>query len=58
LRYPVFMQRSAGFETLVGDYGALPRVNLPEDYARDVDGLGVVKTVKTGGRTLKLAKTA
>ena len=34
LRYPVFMQRSAGFEALVGDYGALPRVYLPEDYAR------------------------
>jgi predicted TIM-barrel fold metal-dependent hydrolase len=45
LRYPVFMQRSAGFEALVGDYGALPRVYLPEDYARDVNGLGVVKTV-------------
>ena len=36
LRYPVFMQRSAGFEALVGDYEALPRVYLPEDYARDV----------------------
>ena len=45
LRYPVFMQRSAGFEALVGDYGALPRVYLPEDYARDVNGLGVVRTV-------------
>ena len=45
LRYPVFLQRSAGFEALVGDYGALPRVYLPEDYARDVNGLGVVKTV-------------
>jgi predicted TIM-barrel fold metal-dependent hydrolase len=45
LRYPVFMQRSAGFEALVGDYSALPRVYLPEDYARDVNGLGVVKTV-------------
>ena len=39
------MQRSAGFEALVGDYSALPRVYLPEDYARDVNGLGVVKTV-------------
>src|SRR5271169_2038729 len=45
LRYPVFMQRSAGFEALVGDYSALPRVYLPEDYARDVNGLGVVKSV-------------
>src|SRR5262249_7850549 len=45
LRYPLFMQRSAGFEALVGDYSALPRVYLPEDYARDVNGLGVVKTV-------------
>ena len=45
LRYPVFMQRSARFEALVGDYGALPRIYLPEDYARDVNGLGVVKTV-------------
>src|SRR5262245_1585338 len=45
LRYPVFMQRSAGFEALVGDYSALARVYLPEDYARDVNGLGVVKTV-------------
>jgi hypothetical protein len=45
LRYPVFMQRSAGFEALIGDYSALPRVYLPEDYARDVNGLGVVKTV-------------
>jgi len=45
LRYPVFIQRSAGFEALVGDYSALPRVYLPEDYARDVNGLGVVKTV-------------
>ena len=26
LTYPVFAQRSAGFEALVGDYAALPRV--------------------------------
>src|SRR6266481_5405035 len=45
LRYPVFAQRSAGFEALLGDYGALPRVYLPEDYARDTAGLNVVKTV-------------
>jgi predicted TIM-barrel fold metal-dependent hydrolase len=45
LRYPVFSQRSAGFEALVGDYGALPRVYLPEDYAEDAAGLNVVKSV-------------
>jgi predicted TIM-barrel fold metal-dependent hydrolase len=45
LNYPVFAQRSAGFEALVGDYGAIPRIYLPEDYARDTEGLRVVKTV-------------
>jgi predicted TIM-barrel fold metal-dependent hydrolase len=45
LRYPVFAQRSAGFEALVGDYGALPRVYRPEDYVQDTAGLNVVKTV-------------
>jgi hypothetical protein len=45
LRYPVFVERSAGFESLVGDSSALPRVYLPEDYLRDVSGLNVVKTV-------------
>ena len=45
LTYPVFAQRSAGFEALVGDYAALPRVYLPQDYARDVAGLNVVATV-------------
>ena len=45
LHYPVFAQRSAGFEALVGDYAALPRVYLPEDYAHDVAGLNVVATV-------------
>jgi predicted TIM-barrel fold metal-dependent hydrolase len=45
LRYPVFAQRSAGFEALVGDYSALPRVYLAEDYARDTGELNVVKTV-------------
>lgn len=44
-RYPVFTQRTAGFEALVGDYTALPRVYLPEDYTRDTGGLNVVKTV-------------
>jgi hypothetical protein len=28
-RYPIFPQRSAGFEALVGDYSALPRRYLP-----------------------------
>jgi len=45
LRYEVFAERSAGFEALVGDYSALPRVYLPEDYARDTDDLNVVATV-------------
>jgi len=44
-RYPVFETRSAGFEALVGDYSSLPRVYLPEDYARDTKGLNVVQTV-------------
>ncbi len=43
-RYPVFQQRSAGFEALVGDYSALPRIYLPEDYTRDTVGFDV-KTV-------------
>jgi predicted TIM-barrel fold metal-dependent hydrolase len=45
LRYPVFLNRSAGFEALVGDYGSMPRVYLPQDYARDTAGLAVAKTV-------------
>jgi predicted TIM-barrel fold metal-dependent hydrolase len=45
LRYPIFEARSAGFESLVGDYSALPRVYLPEDYARDTAGLNVTQTV-------------
>jgi predicted TIM-barrel fold metal-dependent hydrolase len=44
-RYHVFETRSAGFEALVGDYSTLPRVYLPEDYARDTEGLNVVQTV-------------
>jgi predicted TIM-barrel fold metal-dependent hydrolase len=44
-RYPVFETRSAGFEALVGDYSALPRVYLPEDYAHDTEGLNIVQTV-------------
>ena len=27
-RYPIFPQRSAGFEALVGDYSALPRAAI------------------------------
>lgn len=45
LRYPVFVQKSAGFEAVVGDYGALPTVYLPEDYGRDTRGWNVVKTL-------------
>jgi predicted TIM-barrel fold metal-dependent hydrolase len=45
LRYPVFETRSAGLEALVGDYSTLPRVYLPENYARDTQGLNIVKTV-------------
>jgi predicted TIM-barrel fold metal-dependent hydrolase len=45
LRYPVFVERSAGFESLLGDYSALPRVYLPDDYLREVTGFDVVKTV-------------
>lgn len=45
LHYAVFARRSAGFEALVGDYSALPRVYLPENYERDTGDLNVVKTV-------------
>ncbi|MGH8128721.1 MAG: amidohydrolase family protein [Gammaproteobacteria bacterium] len=45
LQYPVFTQRSAGFEAVVGDYSALPRVYLPDDYRRDAGTLNVVRTV-------------
>jgi predicted TIM-barrel fold metal-dependent hydrolase len=45
LRYPVFAQRSAGFEALVGDYSALPTVYLSEDYERDTSGWNVVQTM-------------
>jgi len=43
--YPVFQQRSLGFEALVGDYSALPRCYLPDDYLRDANEFHVVKTV-------------
>ncbi|BAN27932.1 amidohydrolase family protein [Caballeronia insecticola] len=45
LRYPVFEQRSAGFEALVGDYAAMPRVYLPDDYARDTQGFDIAATM-------------
>jgi predicted TIM-barrel fold metal-dependent hydrolase len=44
-RHPIFLQRSPEFEALVGDYGALPRRYLPEDYFGDIKGFNVVKTV-------------
>ena len=40
-RYPVFPQRSPGFEALVGDYSALPRRYLPADYLSDAAGLDI-----------------
>jgi predicted TIM-barrel fold metal-dependent hydrolase len=43
--YPIFRQRSPGFEALVGDYSPLPRRYLPEDYLKDANGLHVIKTV-------------
>jgi predicted TIM-barrel fold metal-dependent hydrolase len=43
--YPIFEQRSAGFELLVGDYSSLPRRYLPEDYFNDASGFRVAKTV-------------
>src|SRR5262245_55169309 len=44
-RYPIFPQRSVGFEALVGDYSALPRRYLPEDYRADACGLHIAQTV-------------
>ena len=44
-RYPIFPQRSAGFEALVGDYSALPRRYLPEDYRAEAGGLHIGQTV-------------
>jgi predicted TIM-barrel fold metal-dependent hydrolase len=44
-RYPIFPQRSAGFEALVGDYSALPRRYLPADYLADAAGLHIDRTV-------------
>jgi predicted TIM-barrel fold metal-dependent hydrolase len=44
-RYPIFQQRSAALESVVGDYSALPRRYLPEDYLQEVGECNVVKTV-------------
>jgi predicted TIM-barrel fold metal-dependent hydrolase len=44
-RYPIFPERSAGFEALVGDYSALPRRYLPADYLADAAGLHIDGTV-------------
>jgi predicted TIM-barrel fold metal-dependent hydrolase len=44
-RYPIFPRRSAGFEALVGDYSALPRRYLPEDYRADAGELQIGQTV-------------
>jgi predicted TIM-barrel fold metal-dependent hydrolase len=43
--YQLFKERSASFEALVGDYSALPRRYLPDDYLKDASGFNVVKTV-------------
>jgi predicted TIM-barrel fold metal-dependent hydrolase len=43
--YPIFRQRSAGFEALVGDYSALPCRYLPADYLADAGGLQIEGTV-------------
>ena len=44
-RYPIFPERSTGFEALVGDYSALPRRYLPADYLADAAGLHIDGTV-------------
>ena len=44
-RYPIFPQRSPGFESLVGDYSALPRRYLPEDYRAAAGELRIEQTV-------------
>ncbi len=45
LSYQIFQQRSASFEAIVGDYSALPRRYLPEDYLNDTRGFNVAKIV-------------
>ncbi len=55
--YPVFEQRSPGFELLVGDYSSLPRGYLPEDYLKDANGFAV-KTVCAEFMSADAAKEA
>jgi len=43
--YPIFRERSAAFEALVGDYSALPRRYLPKDYLAQTSRFKVVKTI-------------
>ena len=43
--YPIFQQRSAALESLVGDYSTLPRRYLPEDYLKEAGRFKVVKTI-------------
>lgn len=43
--YPIFEQRSPGLEVLVGNYAALPRRYLPEQYLKDANGLNVVQSI-------------
>ena len=43
--FPIFRQRSAAFEALVGDYSALQRRYLPADYLADAAGLDVEGTI-------------
>jgi predicted TIM-barrel fold metal-dependent hydrolase len=44
LRYP-WLQDPEPHEFFLGDYSKLKRDYLPADYRRDVEGLGIVKTV-------------
>lgn len=44
LRYP-WLQDPEPHEFFLGDYAKLKRDYLPEDYRRDAEGLGIVKTV-------------
>ena len=48
-RYPTFVARAALFERLFGDYSALRRRYLPQDYFKDVAGFNVVGTVWVSG---------
>jgi predicted TIM-barrel fold metal-dependent hydrolase len=43
--YPIFQQRSPGFEALVGDYSSLPRRYLPEHYLKDANDFNVIKAI-------------